>query len=434
MTETAERPDDAYQSPTLSCDLVMKGGIASGVVYPPAILKLARTYRLRGIGGASAGAIAAAAAAAAEYGRHEPKAHAGFRGLEELRADLESGKRIQELFEPAKATAVLYRFLMDLQRHAAKDEPGAEPGPLVWLGRITWALLARVPLWLCAGALVALGIVHLVMRPLAVLSAARLAPDAGSIGLALLVWALAGASVYAGALAAGVWRLKRGFDALCARDRTFFGFCLGSRGKDEEQPLRLTDWLHQGINRMAGYEAGKPPLTIDELAARSIDFRMVTTNLSHAQPVILPRKEGGLFFRRSDFERLFPPSVVAYLVHPESRERSEDPPEVRDARAREGILAGERDHGLRLPEDYYPLPKGGCLPVIVAVRLSLSFPILLGQVRLYSLKASKREEGKKRAGGDPIALTPADFEENWFSDGGIAANFPLSIFDRWMPD
>ena len=47
----------------LECDLIMKGGITSGVVYPGAIAKIAETYRLRDIGGSSAGAIAATFAA-----------------------------------------------------------------------------------------------------------------------------------------------------------------------------------------------------------------------------------------------------------------------------------------------------------------------------------------------------------------------------------
>jgi Patatin-like phospholipase len=51
------------------CDLVMKGGITSGVVYPSAVRQLSTTHRFRNIGGASVGAIAAAMTAAAEYGR-----------------------------------------------------------------------------------------------------------------------------------------------------------------------------------------------------------------------------------------------------------------------------------------------------------------------------------------------------------------------------
>ncbi len=56
--------------PTLKCDVVIKGGITSGGVYPRAVLALSKKYRLMNIGGASAGAIAAAGAAAAEFGRH----------------------------------------------------------------------------------------------------------------------------------------------------------------------------------------------------------------------------------------------------------------------------------------------------------------------------------------------------------------------------
>ena len=44
-------PADRY------CDIVMKGGITSGVVYPPAICRLAEHYHFKNIGGTSAGAI-----------------------------------------------------------------------------------------------------------------------------------------------------------------------------------------------------------------------------------------------------------------------------------------------------------------------------------------------------------------------------------------
>ena len=55
--------------PEETCDIVLKGGITSGVVYPLALVSLSKKYRFSSIGGTSAGAIAAAAAAAAEYGR-----------------------------------------------------------------------------------------------------------------------------------------------------------------------------------------------------------------------------------------------------------------------------------------------------------------------------------------------------------------------------
>ena len=52
-----------------SIDVTMKGGVTSGVIYPLALCELAREFRLRNVGGASAGAIAASFAAAAEVGR-----------------------------------------------------------------------------------------------------------------------------------------------------------------------------------------------------------------------------------------------------------------------------------------------------------------------------------------------------------------------------
>ena len=63
--------DDPYVSAFKKCDIVMKGGVTSGIVYPRAVAQLAREYRLQSIGGTSAGAIAAAVTAAAEYRRRK---------------------------------------------------------------------------------------------------------------------------------------------------------------------------------------------------------------------------------------------------------------------------------------------------------------------------------------------------------------------------
>ncbi len=73
MTSETEPLDttapNSYKDARKPCDLVMKGGITSGVIYPQAVLALAKNYCFRSIGGTSAGAIAAAMTAAAEYGR-----------------------------------------------------------------------------------------------------------------------------------------------------------------------------------------------------------------------------------------------------------------------------------------------------------------------------------------------------------------------------
>lgn len=54
-------PPSKERRPKKACDIVMKGGITSGVVYPEAVGQLADTYEFRNIGGASAGAISCAA-------------------------------------------------------------------------------------------------------------------------------------------------------------------------------------------------------------------------------------------------------------------------------------------------------------------------------------------------------------------------------------
>ncbi|MEX2458852.1 MAG: RpoH suppressor, partial [Actinomycetota bacterium] len=87
----------------------MKGGITSGVVYPWAVCELATTYRLRNIGGTSAGAIAAAAAAAAEYGRQAPGG--GFGRLAALPDWLKAGRNLRDLFQPEPATRPLFRLV-----------------------------------------------------------------------------------------------------------------------------------------------------------------------------------------------------------------------------------------------------------------------------------------------------------------------------------
>src|SRR5689334_22503917 len=68
LTEPAAYRLTAKLTKESECDLVMKGGITSGVIYPLAVCQLATTRRLRCVGGTSAGAIAAAGAAAAEFG------------------------------------------------------------------------------------------------------------------------------------------------------------------------------------------------------------------------------------------------------------------------------------------------------------------------------------------------------------------------------
>lgn len=118
QTESARAVDDAGVQPDAKplpnkyCDIIMKGGITSGVVYPKAISELAKTYCFQSIGGASAGALAAAATAAAERGRK--KGLDSFGELDKLPDELgkplfEAGpSRLFSLFKPATAAQPVF--------------------------------------------------------------------------------------------------------------------------------------------------------------------------------------------------------------------------------------------------------------------------------------------------------------------------------------
>lgn len=126
-----------------SLDVTMKGGTTSGVIYPLALCELARHFRFRNLGGASAGAIAASLAAAAELGRTRRASGAvrnhalgteqvaqgrlrqGFAGLADVVAWLTQRDRPQaaeefrlvQLFKPTLAGLPLFRVLAAGMRH-----------------------------------------------------------------------------------------------------------------------------------------------------------------------------------------------------------------------------------------------------------------------------------------------------------------------------
>jgi hypothetical protein len=112
---------------------------------------------------------------------------------------------------------------------------------------------------------------------------------------------------------------------------------------------------------------------------------------------------------------------------------------------------------------YHPLPTRATLPVIVAVRMSLSFPVLLSAVPLYrygwEVAAHARRAERSRpmpsiddetsdvtdapgarddtSGESAVASAARYVEANvrrvLFSDGGICSNFPVQMFDAVLP-
>ena len=144
-TGTLGQADDAEAA--AECDVIMKGGITSGVIYPLAICELANRYQLHNVGGTSAGAIAAAAAAAAERGRRrrlaDPASPAGgYARLAELPHNL--GTQLLSLFRPAPSTRSLFEIMLAASKAPSKPiaqeqgkeqgkvERGKQLGPKIW--------------------------------------------------------------------------------------------------------------------------------------------------------------------------------------------------------------------------------------------------------------------------------------------------------------
>jgi Patatin-like phospholipase len=154
--------------------------------------------------------------------------------------------------------------------------------------------------------------------------------------------------------------------------------------------------------------------TRDPLAERKINLEMMTTCLSHGRPYRLPLRDDEVvketrqfFFHSEEFRRLFPTQIVDWLEkHPR--------PEPSDEQSRQREAAF-------LKGGFYALPEPWDMPIVVAVRMSLSFPLLLSAVPLYAIDVTRvKEEDQK-------------LERCWFSDGGISSDFPVHFFDSPLP-
>jgi len=326
--------------PTRNCDLVMKGGATSGLVYPGAIQEIAGKFNLVGIGGTSAGALGAVVAAAAEYRRRKEGSFEGFVALTNVAEELAKPGRLKTLFRPDADTKKLFDLAMKFLEHKTTgfDKLG-------------------------------------------------------------LVWRL---------------RSKKSrqtfFDPIAVNN---FGLCSGTAPDPGGEGGALTTWLTELIDQIAGLPSGRHLTFRDLLEApvpkgaaghyvdpnRSIDLRMVTTCLTFNRPVEFPLRNKMFAFKPLDLAPYFPESVVQQmLVASSSSDDSEWPPKW-------------QKQGASLLPDLD-------LPVVVAARLSLNFPVLFSMLPLWAINENRDEPQLERV---------------WFSDGGITSNFPVHRFDSIYP-
>ena len=405
------------------CDLVMKGGITSGIVYPLAACELARTYRFRSIGGSSAGAIGAVLVAAAEHGRDRD----GFRKLAEIPIKL--GPRLGDMFTAGPGTATA---LAALKAWLQPGQPvprrvGHVLGALVGAQRRSF-LVGFLAVFLIGigGALVVAGLPHDGgdWARLAVVTVALTLPVAAGVGLLVALVAEAQAS-----------RANLATQG--------FGICVGSDGpqaRDSSDPGPFTDWMTAEIDRVAGVPG---PLTIGDLrgpdaAEPEIELRVMTTNLTMGRPQTFPFADRTYLFDPVELRAYFPPKVLDHLLRDQQPATADDgtpllaaeDPVPAGPRPSRGLLGSVGGALLRLlgwraaaprPSDerrpLYWLPESDRLPVVLAARLSLSFPALISAVPLWAVERSN--------GGRPRRC--------WMTDGGLTANFPVHFFDSPLP-
>jgi len=392
----------------------MKGGITSGIVYPKAVLALKDTYRFRNIGGTSAGAIAAVATAAAEYSREtiDSAGKDGFDRLDDLNAHLLEKGFLRNLFQASPSTQVL----METASAAMKgrvDEP-KWLRVLGKLGGVAGVLVRFTPLPVLLGLGAGFGV-----------GAGLSGLDGGKAGGVRRI-AFLGIFTALGGVIGGVSALIHNlFNDVPANG---FGICIGHDPKAKTGQLAegkpvLIDWLVRQIEGIgaktetAKAEGGtcdgrtyKVPLTFGDLKSspHSICLKMMTTNVSEELPYVLPFDDFRFLFEEAKMREYFPDDIVDHLVT--KRHKSE--------------------RGRILPFGFFFLPAADDIPIVVSMRMSLSFPILLSAVPLWTFGAGAFKKIKENKGA---AFTKDDLNLNWFSDGGLSSNFPIHFFDSWLP-
>jgi predicted acylesterase/phospholipase RssA len=459
------------------CDVVLDGGVINGVVYPGFLVELARKFHFHALAGTSVGAIAAALAAACEYNRRFGRDTGFNEGLAKMPGELaewvdekKSLTRIRSLFQPAPAVRPLFDFFVDWlgvqmektpNNLAGKEKTQSEGAsfPSAAFGAThTFALLMDgyrsacknlgPKLWQMLIWMLLMAFVVYVVRienPLA----------------AVLVW-------WIGFLACAfvIHPIVKFLTQLRVLYRLEgFGACTGMRASDSKLQ-GLTEWMHEGLQKSAGLPLhspltfadlwsapGAPDASARSKESRSIDFRAISTCLSHGRIYEFPQasdEQSMLFFRLSEFSRFFPKDIIDHLrrvsepldilrfnelkrqLFERRMSLENDPDDEVPQRGEFAIKAQASSEALsqafKTPEsidggllepDLRLLPREH-LPILVAVRLSMSCPVLFACVPLLSLNRDTHPED-------------TSLVRLWFSDGGIGSNFPIHLFDKAIP-
>jgi predicted acylesterase/phospholipase RssA len=422
------------------CDVIMKGGTASAIIYPPLLATLAKTFKLRNLAGTSAGSIGAALGAAAEFRRQTSEAKddmAGYDLLDQFAQTVNQDGGILSKFEAWPATRPLWCAFQAISKAKCAC------GRVFAFAKVVWAMGLPVALGVLLGALAAFllaaptaawGMWGLVCTAVGVLAAIVGGVALWTwwwVALVVLVVALAVAADHAVASLSMGWPLL-GFLVLGAAagavagvcgylcwvfarvlPRKDFGICPGGA---------LTDWLHKQIQRVANLPADAP-LTFSQYQACAFPdgghgkLRMITTCLSQQRPYTLPFETSTFWFEPAALKPLVGEAVLKAMVEASTGTETED------------------GHHL------HPLPKD--LPVAFAMRLSMALPVVLSAVPLWTKRYARDAETcpeaadeaalTRPAEGEPARKWKGEFKQVWFTDGGMTSNLPIHLFDKTVP-
>lgn len=419
-----------------SCDLVMEGGVTSAVIYAAMVSQLSRDHRLHALGGASSGAVAATAAAVAEAARHRSGNRNAFAKLDafiqEMKSEDAHGRTgLRRLFQPAPPLRPAFAVVIKALEISWKGRP------IKACGQLLWTLVNRFPLAASLGFVLALA---------TQIGRAILPPDPISAAwlLGVLFTLLIGASLsVVMALVAFLGDLARHLPS------NHLGLCRGlstsgpapskaqpeakstERRAQTDRPLAgseqiggLTDELHVLFNGLYGRGPEEEPVTFSDLwnpcsdpaqppGVRKIDLQVITTALQLRRPFRLPGDAQAnphplapFFYDPQEWKHFFPESVMRWLSN----------------------HAPHCDLTTPTGAPLSALPPPADWPVLMAARLSLSFPLLLSAVPMYTLW---RGHGVFKPGdGSPVRFRP---QRVFLSDGGITSNCPIDLFDKPLP-
>ena len=217
-----------------------------------------------------------------------------------------------------------------------------------------------------------------------------------------------------------------------------FGMCSGM-ARASKGEASLTEWIHKQIQAAAGRAPDGKPVTFGDLwdapaydgellkTEKQINLVVVTTSLTEGRPYSIPFRDDALYFDSDELRGLFPEEIVKALSEAADRAAKNYvalPLEQRSKKTYRPVSSPSDDQKILMR-----LPDSQDLPILVATRMSLSFPGLLSAIPFYRVDYTVGRNQDQNTAKYPTRVGT----KVWFSDGGICSNFPINLFDSPIP-